>query len=275
MRRLLHFFSFLCVYFIPVQIFSQKSKPELIGPGFYYFSQNVSEWVGGGYYILKPDSNFVFFSPLWIPVNDCGALDINPNYFGTGKWQLENNHLMLKFEPPVYNLLRFNSELTYQAKCKGSFDSVYLTCKVPDSISNWFVEVEVLKNGLSEKIIKPVVKQTQLFISLPASYQPQAVSLSAVNYYTQRIQLITAHNYHSFEFTTLSKKSEECFQYVEKQIINGLILRTGKNKLTYTSLLTINRIESERLNVLGKLNELIQKYPMYSLIVKYIIESLK
>jgi len=61
----------------------------------------------------------------------------------------------------------------------------------------------------------------------------------------------------------------------EKQIINGLILRTGKNKLTYTSLLTINRIESERLNVLGKLNELIQKYPMYSLIVKYIIESLK
>lgn len=275
MRPVLILFSFLCFYFVPVQIFSQKSKPELLGPGFYYFSQNVSEWVGGGYYILKPDSNFVFFSPLWLPVKHCGALDINPNYFGTGKWQIENNHLMLKFEEPAYNLLRFNSELTYRAESKGSYDSVYFQFKVPDSISNWFVEVEVYNNSLSEKITKPVVNQTQLFIALPASNQPQAVSLSAVNYYTQNIQLIAAHNYHSFEFTKLYKKSEECFHYVEKQIINGLLIRAGSNKLSYVSLLTINRIESERSDVLGKLNEVIEKYPVYSLVAKYIIEALR
>ncbi|MEJ8818106.1 hypothetical protein [Lacibacter sp. H407] len=254
---------------------AQKNRSASLKPGFYFFGQTVSEWVGGGYYLLKQDSTFIFFSPLWQSVIDCDAMDVNPNYFGEGRWMIsKTNELILSFGKTTYDYLRLRSEVIYNVKNYISRDSVYIQCKVSDSINSWFLEIQLDTIGNKKKIVKPVSNSQNLSISVPVTYRPISLNVSSIGYYSQKIELLQGFNFHNIEIKVLQKKGQECFRYIEPIVISEKVVSGDKGKVLFGRLLKINRIDDKE-EVISNLKMAINKYPELSIVMKNIIQELE
>lgn len=274
-KQIKYFILASLLHIISINSFAQKNETVLLKPGLYFFSQSVSEWVGGGYYILKPDSSFICFSTLWNEVVGCGAIDVNSNYYGVGVWRVFNNRLQLNFKKPKYSELRFNSSIIYSAKNQGNEDSVFIHIRTTSVIKNWFVEIITTDENKNRRIIKPVVNKPDIIIPISALEKPKSINISSVGYYSQEVELLAGFNFHYVDISTLQKRGNECFQYIEPQNINWKIIKKSDIKFLYGNLLQITDVANQKDDILLKLKKTEGSNPLFNLIVKRLIGEIQ
>lgn len=237
--------------------FGQDMRSKLV-PGLYFFSQKSSEWVGGGYYLLRPDSTFIMFSPIWQEIEDCGALDIDANHFGTGKWQLKKNTLALTFSHSNNSFLNFESRIIYSSETVGSSDSVYLDLSILNHPEVWFVNVHSIDYSKKVALVSSIKKRVtggNIKLVLPRDSYVKSLSIESQGYYSEIFDLIMNRNSHSIQVSKLEKKGTECISIEQKGNIEGEIKVIGNQRFSFGSLLEIKNVESEKGIMIEKIKD--------------------
>lgn len=209
-KKLLFAFTF---QFVCLTLLGQQNFPPT---GAY---QGVSINGAIGYYLLNNDSSFLFlgmkpsnqFTKKKMPYNISDTITT----LGTGKWQIENNFIILKFlNQNLFPLL--NSIVNYSCYTNSPFDSLILDIqinnKAPTLQNIFFI-------GTASKQFGSLTDTSgHAKLILPINFDLINVEISSPLFYTQSILIDKNCNIHKMKVTLTEKLDSEILELQKSDI---------------------------------------------------------
>lgn len=211
-----------------------------------------------GYWILKPDSSFIF-------VNFEGS---NIKSFGAGMWYLlKDSTIQFMFTDDIAPILQL-TKTQYFSATKEPFDSVYITGQLKNQtdsgighssviVNNKYTTVSDSKGYFKIRIPRNTGISKLLILDIPDGYLPVELSLSPFN------------NFHNLTIVVPFKDSASCIVInksgVSSQDENNIILPIIKNqKIKFPGL---SFISTDKIFILTKLTSAAknQRYLEYNI----------